>query len=438
MAETGPAAETGSMAETVAVVGLGYVGLPLAVAFDDVGDDVVGFDVDDERVDALAAGADPTDEVGDHAVAAGDVHYATDPVHLSDADYVVVTVPTPVDDLGNPNLGAVEAAARTVGEHLSPGTTVVLESTVYPGATREVLVPALEAGADLERGEDFHVGYSPERLAPGTDRGLRDAVKIVGADDPAVREDLATLYESVVDAGVHRADSLEVAETAKVIENVQRDINIALINELAIICSRLDVDTEAVLEAAGTKWNFHEYEPGLVGGHCIPVDPHYLAYRSECEGFSPKLLLTGREINKRMPKYAAERTVKGLNECGKVLQDCELLVLGLAYKPDVGDIRTSAVGGMIAELETYGISVTGFDPHADDDAMREEFGIEIAPEIDAAGYDGVVVATGHGAFADLELDGLARQLDADPLLMDVDGVFEADRADARGFTYRRL
>ena len=426
------------MPETVAIVGLGYVGLPLAVAFDEADYHVVGYDVDEERVGSLDSGVDPTDEVGDEAVAGGDVLFTTDPVQLSDADYVIVTVPTPVDDRGNPNLGAVEAAAKTIGEHLSTGTTVVLESTVYPGATREILIPALEEGSGFTRGEEFHVGYSPERLAPGTDRGLRDVVKIVGADDSGVRDELAELYESVVDAGVHRADSIEVAETAKVIENVQRDINIALINELAIICSRLGVDTDAVLEAAGTKWNFHDYEPGLVGGHCIPVDPHYLAYRSEAEGFSPKLLLTGREINKQVPKYAAERAVKGLNECGKVLQDCRLLVLGLAYKPNVGDIRTSAVGGMIAELGEYGISVTGYDPHADDDAMHEEFGIDIASEVDCEGYDGVVVATGHDEFSEIDLDDLHDQLGVDPLLMDVDGVFDEEAATDRGFNYRRL
>jgi UDP-N-acetyl-D-galactosamine dehydrogenase len=424
--------------DTVAVVGLGYVGLPLAVALDGAGYHVVGYDVDEDRVAALSAGVDPTDEVGDAAVADGDVTYTTESVHLSDADYVVVTVPTPVDEMGNPNLGAVEAAGRTVGENVSPGTTVVLESTVYPGATREVLIPALEESSGMTRGEDFFVGYSPERLAPGTDRGLADVVKIVGADDPAVREDLVALYESIVDAGVHPADSLEIAETAKVIENVQRDINIALINELAIICSQLDIDTDAVLEAAGTKWNFHQYEPGLVGGHCIPVDPHYLAYRSETEGFSPKLLLTGREINKQIPKYAAERAVKGLNECGKVLQECEVLVLGLAYKPNVGDIRTSAVGGMIAELEEYGISVTGHDPHADPDAVREEFGIEVADEIGPEGYDGVVVATGHDEYAALDLEDLAARLEDCPLLMDVDGLFDPEAAEERGFEYRRL
>ena len=427
------------MRNTVAVVGLGYVGLPLAVAFDDAGHQVIGYDIDDTRIDRLKAGVDPTDEVGDQPVDRSDVHFSSDAIHLSDADYVIITVPTPVDELGNPNLGAVESAGRTIGRNMSENATVVLESTVYPGATRDVLVPALETSSGLTCGEAFFVGYSPERLAPGdTAHGLRDVVKIVGADDPTVRRELTELYGTVVDAGVHPAESIEVAETAKVIENVQRDINIALINELAVICSRLGIDTDEVLAAAGTKWNFHEYEPGLVGGHCIPVDPHYLAYRSECEGFSPKLLLTGREINKQMPKHAAERTVKALNECGKVIRECEVLVLGLAYKPNVGDIRTSAVGSMIAELHEYGVNVDGYDPHAAEEAMREEFDIPILSEPAFGAYDAVVIATGHDEFTALDLDELYEQLEPTPLLMDLAGVVDEDRARERGFVYRSL
>jgi len=439
-ASTASDADTKRGGDTICVVGLGYVGLPLALAFDDADAEVIGYDVSPETIDSLADGTDPTEEVGDRAVEASSIAFTADPADIAAADYIIVAVPTPVDDSQNPDLAFVESAGETVGEHLTQDTTVVLESTVFPGATESVLVPALESASGLTAGEDFAVGYSPERVSPGdSDRGVSDVIKIVGAESDAVTEDLASLYAQIVDAGVHRATDIETAETAKVIENVQRDINIALVNELSVACEHMDISTADVLEAAGTKWNFHDgYSPGLVGGHCIPVDPHFLAHRSKLDGFSPNLVLQAREINEFMPIHVANLTLKALNESGKVLRDSEVLVLGLAYKPNVGDIRTSEVEGVLGELGEYGTAVTGVDPHADDDALRTEFGIEIQPDVDASGYDAIILATAHDEYRDLDLSALAEQMAADPVFVDVPNVFEEAVATEAGFRYRCL
>jgi UDP-N-acetyl-D-galactosamine dehydrogenase len=425
--------------ETVCIVGLGYVGLPLGLAFDDEGFSVVGYDVDDSKVETLQAGTDPTHEVGDDRIAASDVRFTADPVDIERAEYVVITVPTPVDESQNPNLDFVESAGRTVGRHMAEGATVVLESTVYPGLTDTVLVPVLEDASRLTAGEDFNVGYSPERLSPGDGgKGLREVTKIVSGDDDETLADVAALYETVVDAGVYRAPSIETAEAAKVVENVQRDLNIALVNELAIICDHVGIDTHEVLDAAGTKWNFHDYEPGLVGGHCIPVDPLYLAHGSERAGYTPSLILEGRDVNEYMPHHAATLALRGLNQCGKVPKESRLLVLGLSYKPDVGDIRTSDVEGVISELEQYDVDVVGYDPHADDDQMEDYFGIPTQDALSFEGFDGVVLATPHAEFTDLELPTVAGALDDDAILIDVMGAFERDAAADAGLHYERL
>jgi len=425
--------------ETVCVVGQGYVGLPLALAFDADGYDVVGYDVDERKIETLQFGTDPTGDAGDEPVADSDVTFTTDPTTLERGEYVLITVPTPVDELGNPNLEFVKSAGRTVGSHMAEGTTVVLESTVYPGVTREQLVPVLEERSQLATSEGFNVGYSPERLSPGDEgRGLSEVTKIVSGDTDETLASLAGLYESVVDPGVHRAPSIEVAEAAKVMENVQRDLNIALANELSIICDHLGVDTRAVLDAAGTKWNFHDYSPGLVGGHCVPVDPLYLAHGSERAGYSPNLILQGREVNEYMPKHVAELAMKGLNEAGKVLAESRLLALGLSYKPNVGDIRTSEMNRVIGALEEYSVEVVGFDPHADDDAVREEFGIEVQPDLSLDGFDGVVLGTPHDELASLDVDGAGTTLNDDPVLVDVMSALDEQRAHEAGFDYRTL
>ncbi|WP_129115364.1 nucleotide sugar dehydrogenase [Halegenticoccus tardaugens] len=430
--------ETCAKTAHICVVGQGYVGLPLSVAFADAGHEVLGYDIDENKIVTLSGGTDTTGDLGDDAVAESGVDFTTDAARIAEADYVILTVPTPVDEMKNPNLAFIEGAARTVGEHVSPDTTVVLESTVYPGVTRDVMGPILEAESGLTVGEDLFLGYSPERLAPGTDRTLQEVVKIVSGSDDEVLADLAALYESIVDAGVYRAPNIETAEAAKVTENVQRDINIALMNELSIICDRLDLDTKEIIEAAGTKWNFHTYHPGLVGGHCIPVDPLYLAHGAERAGYQPKLILQSREINEYMPKHAAELTLKALNRQGKVLRNSRLLVLGLAYKPNVGDIRTSEVKGVVNALAEYDVEVVGHDPHADDDAMREYFGIEVQAELSLSGFDGVVLATPHDEFADLDVEMMAAALNDDPVLVDVLGALNEDEAVSAGFAYERL
>ncbi len=410
---------------TVAVVGLGYVGLPLAVGFDGAGYDVVGYDVCDETIAALDAGSDTTGDLGDETVAASDVTFTAQADAVSRAEYVVVAVPTPVDDDDRPSLEYVTAAGEAVGRHLTAGSTVVLESTVYPGATREEFVPAIERESGMDCGEEFFVGYSPERAVPGDDEhGLSDVVKIVSGQDETVREDVAALYEELVDAGVHRAPSIEVAEAAKVVENVQRDLNVALVNELATVFDDLDLDTRAVLDAAGTKWNFHDYEPGLVGGHCIPVDPHFLAYRARQAGGDAELIRTARAVNESMPAHVADLMVKALSEAGHPLGESRVLVAGLAYKPNVGDLRSSKVADVVESLREYGIEVVGHDPYADDDDVRERFGVEAQETLSLSGFDGLLVATAHDEFRDMDPRVLADRLGDDPAVVDVYGAVD--------------
>ncbi|MFC4544553.1 nucleotide sugar dehydrogenase [Halosolutus amylolyticus] len=424
---------------TICVVGLGYVGLPLAVGFAQSEYRVLGYDVDETTVGRLQAGIDTTGDLSDEAIQDGDISYTTDASVIGEADYVVITVPTPIDDDDRPDLSYVESAGATVGSKMTPGTTVVLESTVYPGSTREVLVPALEEASDLVAGKDFFVGYSPERATPGDpEHGLEDVVKVVSAQNETVLDDVATLYESIVDAGVHRAPSIEVAEACKVVENAQRDLNIAFVNELSMAFDEMGVDAQAVLEAAGTKWNFHDYRPGLVGGHCIPVDPYFLAYRSERDGYDPELVRKSRQVNESVPDHVADMTIKALNRCHKTLRDSRVLVLGLSYKPGVGDIRSSKVDEVVDALSEYDVDVAGFDPFADDDAVRDAFGIEVQETLSFEGFDAVLLATPHAEFGELDLGAVAAELESNPALIDVAGTYEeADAVDA-GFVYRRL
>jgi UDP-N-acetyl-D-galactosamine dehydrogenase len=425
--------------QTVCIVGLGYVGLPIAVEFDCGGHTVIGFDVDSEKVRQLTDGCDPTGDVGDDLVADCTVEFTTDQSTMSEADYIIIAVPTPVDDLKNPNLRFVESAGELVGTHITEETIVVLESTVYPGATREILGPAIESTSEFIAGEEFALGYSPERLVPGDDEhGFRNVVKIVSGQDDETLAAVASLYESVVEAGVHRAPEIEVAETAKCIENIQRDLNIALVNELAITCNNLGLDTHAVLDAAGTKWNFHDYRPGLVGGHCIPVDPFYIIYESKRNGFSPTLIEEGREVNEYMPKHIGKETLKGLNDCGNVLRESTVLVLGLAYKPNVGDIRTSAVGGTIDKLQSYGVDVVGYDPHAEADAVVEAFDITVREELVFDGVDGILLATPHDEFLNIDFDAAVAGLVDEPLLIDVMGIFHPEQFVESPIQYKRI
>ncbi|WP_254763808.1 nucleotide sugar dehydrogenase [Natrinema marinum] len=432
-------AEATPRSATICVVGLGYVGLPLAVGFAQSNYRVIGYDIDETTVERLQAGTDTTGDLSDEAVCDEDISYTTDAGEIGEADYVIITVPTPIDEDDRPDLGYVEGAATTVGAQMNPGTTVVLESTVYPGSTRDVLVPALEEASELTAGEDFFVGYSPERATPGDgDHGLADVVKIVSAQNETVLEDVATLYESVVDAGVHRAPSIEVAEASKVIENIQRDVNIALVNELSMAFERMGLDTHEVLEAAGTKWNFHGYRPGLVGGHCIPVDPYFFAHRAKRAGADPELIRTSRKVNESMPSHVAELTIKALNECQKTLRECRVLVLGLAYKSDVGDIRSSKVADVVDHLREFEIDVAGYDPYAEADAIRRSFDIDVQDSLSFDGFDAVLLATSHSSFEDIELEDVAATLDDDAALVDIAGAFDPDDAADADLVYRSL
>ncbi len=423
----------------VCVVGLGYVGLPLAVEFDRVGHDVIGYDVDSEKISRLRSGSDPTGDVGDDELAVCDVSFTADESAIGRAGYVVVTVPTPIDDFQKPDLEYVRQAGETIGRRIQPGTIVVLESTVYPGATREVLMPAVERTSGLTCGEDFEIGYSPERVVPGdSEHAIPTVTKVVSGRTDAVLEDVAALYDSIVDAGVHRAPEIEVAEATKCIENIQRDLNIALVNELAIACKSLDIDTNAVLEAARTKWNFHDYRPGLVGGHCIPVDPFYMIYESERNGFTPHLIQQARTVNEYVPVHIADLVIESLNDCGKVPKESTVLVLGLAYKAGVSDVRTSAVDGTIDRLETFGVDVVGFDPHTDPALARDTFGIVVQDELSFDGVDGIVLATAHDEFQSIEYPSVAETMADEPFVVDVEAALDPDEMTDRGFTYQRL
>ncbi|MBR2077476.1 MAG: nucleotide sugar dehydrogenase, partial [Exiguobacterium sp.] len=349
----------------VAVVGLGYVGLPVAVALGGVGD-VIGVDINETRINELTLHLDSTREVESVDLEQAAVLYTTDVAKLEEADFIIVAVPTPINDQNQPDLGPICSATRAVGAHLRPGTIVVYESTVYPGLTEEECIPLLEKTSGLRAGIDFKVGYSPERINPGDrEHTFRTIKKVVAAEDEETLDVVAAVYETVVDAGVHRASSIKVAEAAKVIENTQRDLNIALMNELAIIFDRMNIDTLEVLEAAGTKWNFLNFRPGLVGGHCIGVDPFYLTMKSEMLGYHPEVILAGRRINETMGRFVATSVIKTMISQNMAILGSRVTVLGMAFKENVSDIRNSKVASLIREVEEFGLEVQVCDPLVD-------------------------------------------------------------------------
>jgi UDP-N-acetyl-D-glucosamine/UDP-N-acetyl-D-galactosamine dehydrogenase len=383
----------------IAVVGLGYVGLPVAVAFAEAFPGTVGFDVDARKVAALQGGRDPNGEVAADRLAASGLIVTNDSSTLTGADTYIVAVPTPVDGNRRPDLQPLLAASATIGPHLRPGDLVVFESTVWPGLTREICGPELERTSGLRAGSDFHLGYSPERINPGdAEHTLEKIVKVVAGDDDATLERVAGLYERIIEAGIHRAPSIEIAEAAKVIENTQRDLNIALMNELAIIFDRLGLRTADVLTAAGTKWNFLRFTPGMVGGHCIGVDPYYLTTRAEELGYYPQVILAGRRINDGMAAFLAQKTVKLLIERGVSPLGARARVLGVAFKEDVGDIRNSKVPDLVAELRAFGLDVDVVDPHADPEEARHEYGLELADPARLPRANAVLLAAPHAAF----------------------------------------
>ncbi|WP_461209694.1 nucleotide sugar dehydrogenase [Desulfocurvus sp. DL9XJH121] len=426
----------------VAVVGLGYVGLPLAVALSHHFQ-VIGFDISESRVKELAEGRDRTGEVDAAALTASTAAYACDPAELEKAGLVIVAVPTPIDAYRSPDLGPVRGASATVGKHLSPDTVVCYESTVYPGLTEEVCVPLLEQNSGLACGRDFFVGYSPERINPGDKvHTLETIVKVVAGQDKATADLLAQVYGSVVRAGVHRVTSIKVAEAAKVIENTQRDLNIALMNELALIFDRMDIDTQEVLEAAGTKWNFLPFRPGLVGGHCIGVDPYYLTFKAEAMGFHPQVILAGRSTNDSMAKHVAEKTVKRLIHKECLVKGARVGVLGLTFKENVPDLRNTKVVDVISELEEYGVEVLVHDPMADPAEAKAEYGIDLTPLERMTNLDGLILAVGHEAYRGLDMSfaGLARFF-ARPrgaVVLDIKGFLDGTSLRNLGVDYWRL
>jgi UDP-N-acetyl-D-galactosamine dehydrogenase len=423
----------------VAVIGLGYVGLPLAVEFSKKYR-TIGFDLNAEKVENYRRGNDPTGEVSNDALrAAKQLHLTHDPKDISQADIVVVAVPTPVDDARRPDFVPLIGASRTVGQHMKRGAIVVYESTVYPGATEEVCVPVLEQFSKLEWKKDFHVGYSPERINPGDkEHTLTRIVKIVAGDDAPTLDAVAALYGSIVTAGVHRASSIKVAEAAKVIENTQRDLNIALVNELAIIFRRLELDTTEVLEAAGTKWNFLPFRPGLVGGHCIGVDPYYLTFKAEMMGYRPEVILAGRRINDNMGRYIAEQTVKQMIHHGHPVKGANVNVLGLTFKENVPDLRNSKVIDVINELKSYGVTVHVHDPIATAADAHEEYRIDLKSWNELPRAEALIVAVPHKGFLQLDAAAFAAKLVAHGCFIDVKARFDQNALAGNGLNVWRL
>lgn len=425
--------------KTVAVLGLGYVGLPLALAF---GRKLktIGYDLSKEKIAAYQKGFDPTGEMGaEKFTSAKQITYTTDPSLLKEADFVVVAVPTPVDNARRPDLFPVESASKTVAKNLKKGAIVIFESTVYPGVTEEICVPLLEEGSGLKCGPDFQVGYSPERINPGDkEHTLERIVKVVSGQDATTLDQVAWLYEQVVEAGVYRASSIKVAEAAKVIENTQRDLNIALMNELAVIFHKMGIDTLDVLKAAGTKWNFLPFRPGLVGGHCIGVDPYYLTYKAEMLGYHPQVILAGRKINDNMGAYVAQETVKRMIHNGCTMKGASVLVMGITFKENCPDVRNSKVIDIINELKTYGADVHVWDPTANAAEVKHEYGVDLVDWKSVPKFDAVIAAVAHKEVLAVDLKALRSKVKVGTPFSDVKSAFDKTNLKETGFEVWRL
>lgn len=429
--------------EAICVIGLGYVGMPIAVAFAKRGVKVIGFDLNESKIAVYRSGVDPTCEVGDEAVKNSTVEFTSDETALRRAKFHIVTVPTPVNADHTPDLTPVKRACRILGRNLTRGSIVVFESTVYPGVTEDVCVPILELESGLRCGPDFKVGYSPERINPGDKvHRLNTIIKIVSGMDGETLDDIAKVYEIVVDAGVHRAESIKIAEAAKVIENSQRDINIAFMNELAIIFNQMGLDTKAVLEAAETKWNFLKFRPGLVGGHCIGVDPYYLTYKAELMGYHSQVILSGRRINDGMGKYVAEQLVKKLVTSGKPVQGARVGILGFTFKENCPDTRNTKIVDIVHELNEYGIQPLITDPRADAAEAERLYGIRFCKFDDIQHCDAVVLAVAHEEFLSLSRHQVDAMFDDDSrkkkILFDVKGILDRKEYESAGYVYWRL
>ena len=423
----------------VAVIGLGYVGLPLVVEF---GKHLrtIGFDIAASKVESCRKGVDPSRELSnDEMLASLHAVYTADPTMLAEADIIVVAVPTPVDNAHIPDFRPLIGASSSVGRHMKKGAIVVYESTVYPGATEEVCIPVLERESGLKWKQDFFVGYSPERINPGDkEHTLTKILKLVSGDTPETLDKVASLYEKIIVPGVHRASSIKAAEAAKVIENTQRDLNISLMNELAIIFDKLGIDTTEVLEAAGTKWNFLRFKPGLVGGHCIGVDPYYLTHKAEMLGYNPQVILAGRRINDGMGKFIAEQTIKHMIAAGSYVKGAKVNILGLTFKENCGDLRNSKVIDIINELRSYGVDVFVTDPQAESDEAMHEYGVPLLPWSELPRADAIVAAVAHKEFAALSVDDFSKKLIKGGAFIDVKAAFDRGAIEGAGYRLWRL
>ncbi len=427
--------------EKLSLVGLGYVGLPIAVAFSKKVD-VFGFDINDKKIQTYIGGKDPTKEVGDEAIQKCNVDFTSDETRLREARFHIVAVPTPVRPDKVPDLSPVIGASKVLGRNLTKGSVVVYESTVYPGVTEDICVPILEKESGLKCGVDFKIGYSPERINPGDkNHRLENIVKIVSGMDDETLETVADVYSLVIEAGVYRAESIRVAEAAKVIENSQRDINIAFVNELSMIFSRMGIDTKAVLRAAGTKWNFLSFEPGLVGGHCIGVDPYYLTYKAEQIGYHSRIILAGRRINDGMGAYVAQELVKKMIHADVKVKDADVLVLGLTFKGNCPDTRNTKVIDILNELGSYEIHTSVYDPVADKAEAKREYGIDLVSKAELKDFDAVLVAVDHDDFKEYSVEDIKAMYSGkneNKILFDVKGIYDKDEFEKAGFNYWRL
>ncbi|MBO5334280.1 MAG: nucleotide sugar dehydrogenase [Clostridia bacterium] len=425
--------------EKISLVGLGYVGMPIAVAFAKKVD-VIGYDLNAKKIELYKSGIDPTNEVGNEVIANTTVEFTSDETKLKEAKFHIVAVPTPVNDDHTPDLTPVEGASTIVGRNLTKGSIVVYESTVYPGVTEDVCIPILEKESGLKCGVDFKVGYSPERINPGDKvHRLETIVKIVSGMDEESLDEIAKVYELVVEAGVHRASCIKVAEAAKVIENSQRDINIAFMNELSIIFNKMGIDTKSVLEAAGTKWNFLKFFPGLVGGHCIGVDPYYLTYKAEMLGYHSQIILSGRRINDDMGKYVAENVVKNLISADKAVKNAKVAILGFTFKENCPDTRNTRIIDIVNELKEYGINPVIADPEADADEAKWLYGIEFVDMNTIKDMDAVILAVAHDSFSSLTMADMDKFFgEGQKVLLDIKGLLNRKEYEDAGYSYWRL
>jgi UDP-N-acetyl-D-galactosamine dehydrogenase len=421
---------------TIVVVGLGYVGLPLALEFAKNGVKVIGFDLKTKRIEELKNNIDESNEISPEELALGPIEYTTDPVSIKRGNFIVAAIPTPVNEANEPDLTLVEKASATIGQNLIKGATVVYESTVYPGVTEDICVPIIEKESGLKCGEDWFVGYSPERVNPGDkEHTTAKIIKIVSGMDEETLEKIAEVYGIVCKAGVHKAESIKVAEAAKVFENIQRDVNIALVNELALICNKLEISTSDVLKAAGTKWNFLNFRPGLVGGHCVGVDPFYLVAKAEELGYHPQVITAGRRINDYMPEFVAEEVVKSIIESGKKIEEAKILIMGLTFKENIRDMRNSKITVTIKKLQEMGAKIIGFDPNLTADEIKSEFDLEPVSDLQDQ-YDAIIVGASHKQFKDMG-EEVKKALKEKAVLFDINGVYREEFKDTSN-TYLHL